>query len=257
MQQAQWRALAFAVTVQVARFGVIIGGLAVAPLLGVSGWYSGLFVNTLCCLYAAALITWGGLWRSTGFLTLWRGRTAALLLLVPLGEALSWVVPAGPVERAPGYALWALSLLMVGFNEELISRGVVLSRLSRDYGAVPAVAITGLLFGLQHLSLLVTTSRGAIDIVTNVLASACYGFGLAAFQYRFAWVAPLIVLHGLSDFTTLLASNSFGDVVVAAISVMYLAYGGLILTSIRRRELRRPAAPGPPSRRRRPAPPTR
>lgn len=55
-----------------------------------------------------------------------------------------------------------------------------------------------------------------------MLASECDGFGLAAFHHWFAWVSPLIVLHGLADFTTLLASNSFGDPVVAATSIMYV-----------------------------------
>lgn len=240
----QGRAVGFAVAVQVGRFAVIVAGLALAPLLGISGWYAGLFVNALCCLYAAALVTRRRLWRRSGFLTWWRGRTAALLLLVPLAEALSWVVPGGPVDRVPGYALWALSLLMVGFNEELISRGVVLDRLARDFGALATVTITAALFGLQHLSLLLTTSRGTVDVLTNVLASACYGFGLAAFQYRFAWVSALILLHGLSDFTTLLASNAFGDLVVAAISIMYVGYGLLIVRPlIGPDRLRRPVAP--------------
>lgn len=252
------RAIGYAVAFQLARFGVIVAGLALAPRLGISGWYAGLFVNALCCLFAAALVTWQRLWRRSGFLTLWRGRAAALLLLVPLAEALSWVVPAGPVERAPGYALWALSLLLVGFNEELISRGVVLDRLSRDFRALAAVTITAALFGLQHLSLLLTTSRGTVDVLTNVLASACYGFGLAAFQYRFAWVGPLIVLHGLADFTTLLASNSFGDPVVAATSIMYVGYGLLIIRPlVGRAGLTRPGGPARPPHRRPRARPSR
>ncbi len=240
---APWRALGVAVAAQLGRFGVIVLGLALAPLVGIFGWFAGLFVNALCCLYAAALITGSRSWRSIGFLTPWRGWVAALLLLVPFAEALSWVVPDGPVDRPPGYALWALSLLMVGFNEELTSRGFVLGRLGRDFGAGAAVTITAALFGLQHLSLLLTTSRGTVDMLTNVLASACYGFGLAAFQYRFAWITPLILVHALSDFTTLLASNPFGDLVVTLISVIYLAYGGVILWSLRgRAALRRPGA---------------
>ena len=254
----QGRAVGFAVSVQVGRFGVIVAGLVLAPTLGISGWFAGMFVNALCCVYAAALVTRRQLWRRSGFLTCWRGRTAAMLLLVPLAEALSWVVPGGPVDRAPGYLLWALSLLMVGFNEELISRGLVLDRLTRSFGALVAVTMTAALFGLQHLSLLVTTSRGTTDVLTNVVASACYGFGLAAFQYRFAWVSPLIVLHGLSDFTTLLASNSFGDLVVAAISIMYVGYGLLIVRPLIRPErLRRPGEPASRPPRPRPTPPSR
>lgn len=65
------------------------------------------------------------------------------------------------------------------------------------------MTITAALFGLQHLSAFATTSLGAYDIVTNVLVSACYGFALAAFQLWFAWIVPLILIHGFADFTTI------------------------------------------------------
>jgi membrane protease YdiL (CAAX protease family) len=223
------RGVGFAVTVQLIRMGVIVGCAWLAPTLGIRGWWVGLFVNAVCCLYAAALMTWLKLWRSTGFLTLWRGRAALLLLFIPFTEALAWIIPTGITDRAPGWPWWALSLLMVGFNEELISRGVVLHRLGRSWPAAAAVTFTGLLFGLQHLSLFATTSRDAYDILTNVLASAAYGFALAAFQYRFAWILPLILVHGLSDFTTVLRSNNFGDLVIAGICLLYLAYGIVLL----------------------------
>lgn len=241
---ARGRDLGFAVGVQATRFAVIMAGLWLAPLLGIQGWYAGLFVNFLCAAYAAGLVTWLKLWRRTGFLTLWRGPLAACLLLVPLGEALAWAIP-GLNERAPGFALYGLSLLLVGFNEELISRGVVLERLSRSSSAFGAVALTAALFGLQHLSLFATSQRDAADILTNVLASACYGFGLAAFQYRFHWIWPLILIHGVSDFTTILSRAPFADLAVAGISVMYLGYGALILRTMNRR--RDSALPGPGS----------
>ena len=204
-------------------------GLWIAPLLGITGWYMGLFVNVLCALFAAGLVTWFGLWKRIGFTTLWRGRTALLLLLVPLAEALLWLLPSGLVEQPPGFGLWALTLLLVGFNEELISRGVVLERMRRSFGAYSAVAITAALFGLQHLSAFATSNRDSYDILTNVLVSACYGFALAAFQFRFAWIWPLILLHGLVDFTTILTSGGLPDAVVVVTLVVFLAYGILIL----------------------------
>ena len=88
MSGQRWRDLAYGVGVHVARFGVIMLGLFVAPLLGITGWYAGLFVNVLCAVFAAALVTHLRLWKRIGFTTWWRGRRAALLLIVPLGEAL-------------------------------------------------------------------------------------------------------------------------------------------------------------------------
>jgi len=225
----QQRAVWFGVAVHLVRFGIIVAGLQVAPLIGITGWYMGLFVNVLCCLYAAALMTRYGLWRASGLLTLWRGRTAALLVLVLLAEALFWMLPDGLVNEPPGFALWALTLLLVGFNEELISRGVVLSRQRRSFGAFPAVLTTAALFGLQHLSAFATSDRGAYDIVTNVLVSATYGFALAAFQYRFAWIWPLILIHGLADFTTILTRSNHGDLVIGALVAVFVVFGVVVL----------------------------
>ena len=85
-------------------------------------------------------------------------------------------------------------------------------RIRSDFGALIAMTITAALFRFPRHH----------RCLANVLASECHGFGLAAFHHWFAWVSPLIVLHGLADFTTLLASNSFGDPVVAATSIMYV-----------------------------------
>ncbi len=219
----------------VARFAVILFGLWLAPLVGVTGWYLGLFVNVMCAVYAVALVTYLKLWKSVGFLTLWRGRSSLLLLVVPFGEAVFRVVPNGLTDQPPGFGLWTLTLLLVGFNEELISRGVVLGRLSRSFTAIPAVAVTAALFGLQHLSAFATTDRGTYDVLTNVLASATYGFALAAFQYRFSWIWPLIVIHGLADFTSILARTSYGDLVVAVTCVIFVIYGLVVLRPLARR----------------------
>jgi membrane protease YdiL (CAAX protease family) len=229
MTRAQATDLLFAVAVHLARFGVIIGGLALAPLLGIGGWYAGLFVNGLCCVFAAALVTRYRLWNRIGITRLWAGRSAAVFLLVLLAEALSWLLPAGLDVAPPGVALWVLTLLLVGFNEELISRGVVLERLGLRFRAVPAVVLTGALFGLQHLSLFATTGRGTYDILTNVLLSGVVGFAMAAFQYRFHWILPLVLVHALADFTAIHAREPHGDVFAALTGVMFVVLGVVML----------------------------
>lgn len=237
----RWRALGFGAAVHVLRFGVIIGSLSFAPLLGISGWYLGLFANIACVVFAIVLMTARGLWRASGLFSGSRGRIAALFLVPFIIEVLLWVVPGGLVERPPGFGLWALTLLLVGVNEELISRVVVLERMRRSFGAAAAVALTGALFGLQHLSAFATTGREVDDVLLNVLVSACYGIGLTAFQYRFRWVLPLILIHAAADYTTILSVNPLSDPVVAITCLVFLATAVMIL---------RPLVAGDPFRRR-------
>ncbi|XUK62791.1 CPBP family intramembrane metalloprotease [Plantibacter sp. RU18] len=211
------------------RFGVIMGALSFAPILGVSGWYLGLVANIVCVLFASVLVTARGLWRVSGLFSMQRGRTAALFLVPFILEVLLWMVPNGLVERPPGFGLWALTLLLVGVNEELISRVVVLERVRRSFGPSSAVAVTGVLFGLQHLSAFATTGREVDDVLLNVLVSACYGIALAAFQYRFRWVLPLVLLHAAADFTTILSADPLSDLVVAITCFAFLATAAVIL----------------------------
>jgi len=243
MTTTRWRDLAFGAAVHGARFGVILGGLAIAPLIGIPGWYAGLFVNVLCCLFAAGLVTYYKLWQRIGITRRWAGRGAALFLLVLLAEALSWILPTGLDISPPGVALWALTLLLVGFNEELISRGVVLERLSRSYSAVPAVVLTGALFGLQHLSLFATTGRGTYDVLTNVLLSGVVGFAMAAFQYRFHWILPLILIHALADFTAIHARDPHGDAFAVGTAVVFIGFGILALRTGQNRSSQRRTTP--------------
>ena len=225
----RWRAIGFGVGVHAARFGVIMVTLVVAPLVGISGWYVGLAANVACVIFAVALVTVKKLWRASGILVAWRGPRALLLLMPLVIEVLMWTVPAGLVERPPGYGLWALSLLMVGLNEELTSRVVVLERMRVAFGPRAAVSVTAALFGLQHLSALATTSRALDDVLLNVLVSACYGFALAGFQYRFRWLGPLVVLHAAADFTTILTGRPVPDPIIAVTLLVFIAIGLIAL----------------------------
>jgi hypothetical protein len=94
---------------------------------------------------------------------------------------------------------------------------------------VPAVILTGALSGLQHLSLFATTDRGTYDIVTNVLLSGIVGFAMAAFQYRFHWILPLILVHALADFTAIHAREPHGDASAAATAILFVGIGALAL----------------------------
>jgi membrane protease YdiL (CAAX protease family) len=230
------RAVGIAVAVHLGRFVVLIAATVFAPVLGLRGWDVGLFANVACCVYAVVLMSVAGLWRSSGALAPWRS-WAALLWLVPLvAEAASWLIPDGVAARdGVGYGLWALSFLLVGINEELTSRGVVLSVLRRALHPVAAVVVTAVLFGLQHLSLLVTTGIPASDVIWVVGYTAVFGFALAAYQARFAWLWPLIVVHAASDFTSVLSPGTLPDPVRVAATLVLVAAGCALLAVPRRR----------------------
>ncbi|THV30721.1 CPBP family intramembrane glutamic endopeptidase [Glycomyces paridis] len=254
MASSPARALLFAAALQLARFGLILGALEIAPDLGIHGWYQGLFANAVCAIFAIAAVTGLRMWHHTGIATLWRSKRAALLLLPFVFEAFIWLAyPGGFGPQAPGYGLWALTLLLVGLNEELTSRVAVLGTLRKAFRAGPAVALTGIMFGLQHLSQLATGSPSTEDLLVLLAITGVYGYALAAFQFRFAWLLPLVLLHAASDFTQILTDAPVPFAMHILITLGLLAFG---LALMRGRRDAPTGAPlfAKPSTRERPSP---
>lgn len=92
------------------------------------------------------------------------------------------------------------------------------------------------------------TSRGAGDILMNVLLSGVYGFALAAYQFRFRWIWPLILVHALADFTTVLAAGPLPDLLVAVSHILLLAFGAVLLRGLHDSSIRSRPAPAAVSR---------
>lgn len=225
-----WRGLVAAVAVQLGRLALIVTASYVLPLVGVRGWDVGLVVNALCCVYAVVLVTACRLWRESG-LTRVRVAPIALVALIPLvAEAASWLLPAGLADVPPGAGWWAVSMLLVGVNEELISRVVVLSLLRRSFATAPAVLIGAVLFGSQHVSHLFTgATSDPGEMAWVVFTTTCFGFAYGAYQARFGWLLPLILLHALSDWLSVLSPGRPGDIVTVPVLVLLVATGALLL----------------------------
>lgn len=99
------------------------------------GWIADIAVGVglgallMALIFAAELA--GGWLRVQGFA--WQDVVHRDDLLIGLGTAL-------------------LTFLVVGINEELITRGYILQNLAEDWGMPVAVAVSSILFGLVHLS---------------------------------------------------------------------------------------------------------
>lgn len=90
MRNGQLRAVGFGFSVHLARFAIIWVPLAVAPLVGISGWYLGLAANVTCVIFAATRVTVRGLWSKSGILVARRGPKAVILLIPLMIGVLPW-----------------------------------------------------------------------------------------------------------------------------------------------------------------------
>jgi len=135
-------------------------------------------------------------WRSARVVAT-GGRSAWGLLALPLVLVLAPLV--GGVHLP---ALGPLSILLVGyaltgFTEETFFRGVVLGVL-RPGGAVRAVVLSSLLFGMVHLGNVFVRPSVAL-VVAQAVGAVCFGIAYGALRLRLATIWPLIALHALHD----------------------------------------------------------
>ena len=102
-----------------------------------------------------------------------------------------------------------LGSLLVGFNEELVTRGQLIVSLRSRYGELGVWFFSTLLFALLHLpnTLFGTGPFGTIQVLFTFLAgSTFYLLRRVSGTLIFA-----MVLHGLWDFSTFAASSALGS----------------------------------------------
>ena len=95
-------------------------------------------------------------------------------------------------DRGYVVSLLVLAVVAAPIAEEIVFRGVVLRGLLSRNGAVVAVAVQGIVFGLAHFD----PVRGTGNIGLILVLSAVGGvLGLAAYHFR--RLAPTMIAHAI------------------------------------------------------------
>ena len=117
--------------------------------------------------------------------------------------------------QPPLKILWfLLCMLSVGLTEELVFRGMITRMLFAKYGRNPvgvwfSVLLSGLLFGLMHLS---NAYGGVIDlksVLVQVVGACMLGICLGAIYLRTGGYWTVALLHAFMDFCGLFSSGVF------------------------------------------------
>jgi hypothetical protein len=171
-------------------------------------------VLTLTGIFLVARLGW---WEKAGYTTGIRWAEVPLFVLPGAVALLS--LSGGIRVTAPATVLaCAVLTLVVGFAEETYFRGLILSALLPT-GVLRAALISAVLFAAPHL---LNAIGGTWDPAFTVVDSiAAFGLGLtfAALRLRTGSLWPLVGIHALFDFTSLVA---LGGVEVHAQSVELL-----------------------------------
>ena len=192
-----------------------------------------LLAEALFCLYVAGLVTMLGWWREIGFNRPrnWRGLAAyAPWLILPLLVVAGQGVHLAGARRMLAFGAF---MLMVGFAEEVLLRGVVL-RVLRPGGLMRAVLLSSFFFGAGHLMNLFA-GHGFQSTLVQVIYATFIGVGMAGPRVYSGTIVPAILLHALVDFSDGVARGFVltapkdvtlhGAMVVLVLTGLYALYG--------------------------------
>lgn len=171
------------------------------PIRGNLGDESPLMLVALAAIAAGAtaFIKANGLERRYGLDHLPK-RPGAMLYYIPMLVLATGNLWGGVSLHYPGLSqLWAvLSMLLIGYVEEVLFRGFLFRALIKKDGLVPAIIISAVTFGIGHIVNLLA-GQANLETIMQVLFAVAWGF---IFTYAFLkggslW--PCVAVHGLVD----------------------------------------------------------
>jgi membrane protease YdiL (CAAX protease family) len=194
------------------------------------------------CLAIAglALLFHLGWWRAAGYAS-W-GRTGTANLFVPLVLVAFISYTDGIAAVSPPMVLaFALLALLIGFAEETIFRGLILTALL-PAGIRNAVLVSALLFALPHLLNAIGGIWDPVFTVADTVAAFGIGISFAALRLRSGSIWPLIGIHALIDFNTFMSiggvevtgQSPAALVLTVLVGVVLAAYGLFLIRGCHR-----------------------
>ena len=160
-------------------------------------------------------------------LTGWPKKTKRYLYFLPM-----WILATGNLWDGfalsyPGMAqvVAVLSMLAVGYVEEMIFRGFLFRALLSREKTAAAIVISALTFGMGHIVNLLTGQAG-VDTLIQILFAISWGFILTMVFYRCGSLLPCIAAHAMIDVFSLFGKDgTLADrVYVGATVVVSIAY---------------------------------
>lgn len=197
------------------------GDASIVMLLGLLAFTAGIIVFVKIC----------GLKEECG-LAGWPKEMKKFLFFLPM-----WILATGNLWD--GFALSyqglpllyaTISMILVGFVEEMIFRGFLFKAMLSKGRPVVAVIISALTFGMGHIVNLFT-GQASLETVMQMIFAVSWGFILTMVFYKGGSLIPCIIAHAMIDVFSLYgADNPLIDnvyigvtIVVAVIYCIYLA----------------------------------
>ena len=139
------------------------------------------------------------------------------------------------------FVLYAISMLCVGFLEELIFRGFLFRAMEKD-GIKSAIVISSVTFGIGHIVNLINGSGAKLlPNLCQVVSAIAIGFLFVVMFYRGKSILPCILAHQFINVSSFFANESAIDnttIIVQSIIICAIAlvYAVVLLKTLPKRE---------------------
>ncbi len=158
---------------------------------------------------AAGLFLWvrgNGLAEKYG-LFLPRYRLAQAWFFIPLILVCAYKVAFSPALRfSPAESvLYVISMLGVGFLEELIFRGFLFRAIEKE-NLSRAIVISSVTFGIGHIVNLIN-GQDLLETVGQIIFAVFVGFALVILFHKGKSLVPCIVFHGVFNALSIIAND--------------------------------------------------
>ena len=203
---------------------VYVAGTSLAEALSETAGTYKLFSAMFHIALTAGLLLWvrrNGLAEKYG-LFLPRYRLARAWFFIPLALVCLYKVVFSPALRfsATESILFVVSMLCVGFLEELIFRGFLFRAIEKE-NLTRAIIISSVTFGIGHIVNLLN-GQDLAETASQIIFAVFVGFALVILFHKGKSLVPCIVFHGVFNALSVVANDE------ALNSVL----GGPVLTAV-------------------------
>ena len=139
------------------------------------------------------------------------------------------------------FLFYAMSMLCVGFLEELIFRGFLFRAMEKD-GIKSAIIVSSVTFGIGHIVNLINGSGATLlPNLCQVVSSIAIGFLFVVMFYRGKSILPCILAHQFINVSSFFANEGAMDsttIIVQSIIICAIAlvYAVVLLKTLPKRE---------------------
>ena len=151
-----------------------------------------------------------------------RYRLAQAWFFIPLVVVCLYKVIFSPAFRfsPTESALYAASMLCVGFLEELIFRGFLFRAIEKE-NLTRAIIISSVTFGIGHIVNLIN-GQNLLETIGQIIFAVFVGFALVILFHKGKSLVPCIVFHGVFNALSIIANDE----------ALYSALGGPVRATV-------------------------